>query len=305
MALSPHARGVLLMLCTGLLWSIAGVFTRHLDAAPPWEVTFWRSLFCAVAMVALIPVSRRRSPLAAVVALGPVGWLSGALWAVMFTCFMLALTQTTTANTLILTAISPLTASLFAWLLLGERVAGRTWGLVALALAGIAVMFGAELDAGGNRMAGNLIALLVPLAAGLNFTLMRRSGTHVDLAPAVLVGALLSAVATLPLALPCQASGHDLAILALLGACQLAIPCTLAVAAARYLTATEVALLGLSENVFGPLWAWLGAGEAPGGHALAGGSLVLAALVGEALGRSRRAPLRATPGPDDAPAGRR
>ena len=80
-------------------------------------------------------------------------------------------------------------------------------------------------------------------------------------------------------------------LLALLGALQLALPCALTVVAARRLSPTEVALIGLTENVFGPLWAWLGAGEVPGGHALFGGALVLAALVMQALaagsGRAR------------------
>jgi len=278
-----HRRGVILMLCAGLLWSIAGVFTRHVEQAGRWEIAYWRSFFCVIAMLAILLVQHRRNAPRVVAGLGRVGLLSGALWAVMFTCFMLALTQTTTANTLILTSISPLTASLFAWLLIGERIAARTWGLIALALGGIAIMFGGEL--GGGKLAGNFIALLVPLAAGLNFTLLRKSGARVDLIPAVLLGGTLSALATLWLALPFQASARDLAILALLGTFQLALPCSLAVAAARHLTAAEVALIGLSENLFGPLWAWLGAGETPSRQAMLGGALVLTALLIEILAR--------------------
>ena len=276
-----HRRAAALMFCAGLLWSIAGVFTRHLEQAPRWETTFWRSFFCAVAMLLILAVLHRRQAVEEVMRLGRVGLASGALWAVMFTGFMLALTQTSTANTLILTSISPLTASLFAWLLLGERVPGRTWLLIGVAFSGILVMFGGE--AGGGRMAGNLIALSVPLAAGLNFVLMRKSDARVNLIPAVLVGGLLSALATLPLAWPFLASRSDLAILALLGALQLALPCALAVVAARSLSPTEVALIGLTECVFGPLWAWLGAGEVPTAHALFGGALVLAALAAQAL----------------------
>lgn len=278
---TSHRRAVALMFCAGLLWSIAGVFTRHVERAPRWETTFWRSFFCALAMLVILAVLHRRRAVDEVLRLGGVGLASGALWAVMFTGFMLALTQTSTANTLILTSIAPLTASLFAWLLLGERVPARTWLLIGVALAGILVMFGGE--AGGGRMAGNLIALTVPLAAGLNFVLMRKTGARVNLIPAVLVGGLLSALATLPLAWPFLATPRDLALLAVLGAFQLALPCALAVVAARRLSATEVALIGLTECVFGPLWAWLGAGEVPTAHALAGGAMVLAALAAQAV----------------------
>ncbi|MBM3390352.1 MAG: DMT family transporter [Betaproteobacteria bacterium] len=281
-----HRRAVALMFCAGLLWSIAGVFTRHIEQASGWETTFWRSFFCAVAMLAILAVLHRGDSVGALRRLGGAGLASGALWAVMFTGFMLALTQTSTANTLILTSISPLTASLFAWLLLGEKVPRRTWLLIGVALAGILVMFGGE--AGGGRMAGNLIALTVPLAAGLNFVLMRKAGARVDLIPAVLVGGLLSALATLPLAWPFLASPRDLGILALLGALQLALPCALAVVAARSLSPTEVALIGLTECVFGPIWAWLGAGERPTSHALLGGMLVLGALSAQALAAGAR-----------------
>ena len=45
------------------------------------------------------------------------------------------------------------------------------------------------------------------------------------------------------------------------------------------LSAPEIALLALLEVVLGPLWAWLGAGEAPAVATLAGGALVIAALL--------------------------
>ena len=59
--------------------------------------------------------------------------------------------------------------------------------------------------------------------------------------------------------------------------------------AARHLSATEVALLALLEVVRGPLWAWLGAGEAPASSALFGGALVLSALMLNELVAARRA----------------
>ena len=53
----------------------------------------------------------------------------------------------------------------------------------------------------------------------------------------------------------------------------------LLVMASRALLAPEIALIGLLEVILGPLWAWLGAGEVPAQATLAGGAIVLAALV--------------------------
>ena len=97
--------------------------------------------------------------------------------------------------------------------------------------------------------------------------------------PAILVGALLSAFATLPLAWPLQASTHDLGLLAVLGVVQLAIPCLLVVRLSRELPAAEIALLGLLEILFGVTWAWLGAGEQPSSATLIGGMMVIGALI--------------------------
>jgi drug/metabolite transporter (DMT)-like permease len=125
----------------------------------------------------------------------------------------------------------------------------------------------------------------VPVAAAVNWTVIQhnRGARQQDMLPAVLIGALISALVTLPLSLPFAASGRDLALLALLGTVQLAIPCLLAVTVARTLPAPEISLLALLEVVFGVLWAWLGANEAPSLPVIGGGLLVLGALAGNEL----------------------
>ncbi len=37
-----HRKAVAVMIAVTLMWSIAGVVTRHLEAARSFEVTFWR-----------------------------------------------------------------------------------------------------------------------------------------------------------------------------------------------------------------------------------------------------------------------
>jgi drug/metabolite transporter (DMT)-like permease len=130
------------------------------------------------------------------------------------------------------------------------------------------------------------VALAVPIAAACNWTVVQRSRVHgerVDLVPAVLVGALLSSMAALPLAFPLQATMHDVGLLAMLGLFQLAISSVLAVVCAGVLKAPEVSLLALLKVIFGILLAWSWAGEVPGPNVLVGGLLVIAALVANEL----------------------
>ncbi len=272
------------MLLVTLLWSVAGVVTRHLEAARSFEPTFWRSAFNALALLGLLCWLRGRGPLLHSLRHGGrVLWLSGLCWSVMFTAFMLGISLTTVANVLVTMALAPLFTALAAWLVLRQRLPARTWWAVGAAGAGITWMYGDQFATGHTEhLLGTAVALAVPVAAATNWTLLQQLRHHPqppDMLPAVLVGAVLSALAMAPLAWPFQASAHDLGLLALLGTVQLAIPCLLAVAAARVLPAPEMALLALLEVIFGVLWAWWGAGEAPSAAVLGGGGLVLVALA--------------------------
>ncbi len=278
-----HGQAVALMVLVTAMWSVAGVVTRHLEAARSFEVTFWRSLFTLVSLLVILPLWQGRAVFARMPWRSRYFWLSGVCWSVMFTAFMVALTLTAVANVLITMALGPLITALFTRVVLRHPLPWRTWGAIVVAGAGIAWMYGSQLSLGApNFLLGSLVALCVPLAAGVQWTLVQKShaeGLDLDLVPSVMVGAAISTLVTLPLALPLQASLHDTALLAGLGLFQLAIPCALSVVCARVLKAPEVSLLALLEIVFGILLAWLGAGEAPQASVLLGGVLVLGALV--------------------------
>lgn len=275
-----HSRAVALMVAVALMWSIAGMVVRHLEQARSFEVTFWRSFFTMLSLLVILPAVQGRVVFTTLRRGGAALWLSGLCWSVMFTAFMVALLLMPVANVLVTMAVGPLLTALLARVFLGHRMAPRTWCAIAVAGLGIAWMYGAHMAQ--LPLAGTLVALCVPLAGAVHWTVVQHAQgqeSGVDLVPAVLIGALLSTLATLPLAWPFQASAHDLGLLALLGLVQLAIPCVLAVRCGRVLKAPEIALLSLLEVVFGILLAWVGAGERPGQAVLTGGALVIGALV--------------------------
>lgn len=278
-----RAGGVALMVAAPVLWSSAGVVTRHIQSTQPVEQVFWRSLF-AFLFVFVVLLLQRTSPWKAVRAAGLPGLISGLMWAIMFTAFLFALSLTTTANALVVMSVSPLLTALFAKLFLKDPVPVRTLVAATAAAAGIAWMFGSDLSA---HYAGMAIAFLIPVAAAINVVVLRASAAKLDLIPAVMLGGALSCLIALPFALPFSATPRDLGLLAFLGVTQLGLPCMLLVLASRALLAPEIALLGLLEVVLGPLWVWLGAGEEPGGATLVGGAIVLAALAANELAAIR------------------
>lgn len=287
-----HRRAVALMVLVTLLWSIAGVVTRHLDAARSFEVTFWRSGFNALSLAIALTLWRGAGMWRDLVRAPRVVWISAVCWSVMYTAFMVALTLTSVANVLITMALGPMVTAMFSWLFLRRRLPARTWLAIAVAGAGIVWMFAGELAQGGSLL-GSLVACAVPLAGAINLIVLQsvgeRAGEAPDMLPAVMLGAAISALATLPFALPLEASVHDLGLLALLGTVQLALPCLLMVILSRVLPAPEISLLALLEVIFGVAWAWLWAGEVPQDSVLSGGALVMAALIANEMAALRRA----------------
>lgn len=275
-----HNRAVLLMVMVTLMWSTAGVVTRHLESARSFEVTFWRAFFTVASLSLLLPWVSGKAVFRNTLRAGRSFWLSAVCWSVMFTAFMVALTLTTVGNVLVTMSMGPLLTAIIARVFIGHTIPKRTWVAAWVAGAGIVYMYATQL--GSVSLAGTLVALCVPLAGATNWTVTQHAhdqGHDVDLMPAVWAGGLISCVATLPLALPLQATGHDVLLLGFLGVFQLAVPCVLSVRCAQILKAPEISLLQLLEVIFGILLAWWGAGEEPGAAVLTGGALVIGALV--------------------------
>eukprot|EP01041_Mallomonas_annulata_P015770 gene15770-33286_t len=207
-----HSRAVLLMVVVTLMWSIAGVVTRHLEQAKSFEVTFWRSFFTVLSLLVILPLWQGRGAFARLPWRSRYFWLSGLCWSVMFTAFMVALTLTSVGNVLVTMSLGPLLTALIARIFIGHRVPLRTWVAIVVAGIGIVYMYASQLDS--VTLLGTLVALCVPIAGATNWTVTQHShdqGHDVDLMPAVWVGAVISTVVTLPLAFPLQASAHDIA----------------------------------------------------------------------------------------------
>jgi drug/metabolite transporter (DMT)-like permease len=279
---------VALMVAAPVLWSSAGVVTRHIERAEPFEQVFWRSLF-AFSFVFITLVFQRKHPWTSIRAAGLPGLVSGLMWAMMFTAFLFALSLTTTANTLVVMSVSPLLTAVFAMLFLKDPVPLRTWIAAGAAAIGIAWMFGSSLE---QHFLGMAIAFLIPMAAAINVVVLRAAAAKLDLVPAVMLGGALSCLIAMPFALPFSATPRDLALLAFLGIFQLGLPCMLLVLASRALLAPEIALLGLLEVVLGPLWVWFAVGEDPGRATLVGGAVMLGALAANELAAFRAQRLR-------------
>jgi len=284
---AARRKGVLLMIAAALCWSTGGIFVRNVATTDGFEIVFWRSLFMVAFLFATLAWWHRGAVWSKIAAVGRAGLLSGALLAATFFFFILSLMRNTAANTFVLMSTGPFFVALFGWMFLRERVPQRTWIAIAVALAGVTLMFADGLDAG--RSTGNLLALGVAIAFALNVVVLRRMHAAVDMVPAVMIAGLISIAVALPFALPLAPAARDLALLAPMGCLQLGLGCLLMTKATRHLSAGEIGLLSLIETILAPLWVWIGVGERPGALALGGAAIVLGALLANEWAGLRRA----------------
>ncbi|MEO8157212.1 MAG: DMT family transporter [Betaproteobacteria bacterium] len=283
---AEHRKGIALMVGATLCWATAGILVRNMTVTDGWKITFWRSLFMSAFMLAVLFMRYGRNLPGRIRMMGWTGAVTGALFAGMMISFILALSLTTVANTLVVGSISPFVATLCGYLFLGEKVSTSTWLAMIAAIGGIVVMFFDALASGG--WAGNLIALCIPIGFGVNIVILRKHHVSVDMMPAVLLAGIFSMLIALPFALPLPVSAADLGLLAVMGVVQLAVGLLLMLAAVRYLASAEIGLLSILEIVFGTLSVWVVIGERPSQTALVGGSMVLAALVANEVVGLRR-----------------
>jgi len=261
--------------------SLSGVLIRIVEDADGWQILFWRSATAAVVLLVFTIWRHGARAGNAFIRTGGAG--AGVVVALTgaFTAFIFAMLHTTVANVAFTVGLAPVFAAVLAWIFLREAIGWRTAVFIGLSLTGMALMFGDGALTGS--LAGNVLALTTTLFFAVAIVLLR-GGRGVDMIPAVILAALASAAVAAAIA-PSGifVSGHDLAVLSLMGAVQLALQYILFTFGIRHLPAAQAALISRLAVVLTPLWAWLGVGELPSLLTLAGGTFVLAAVVGQGL----------------------
>jgi uncharacterized membrane protein len=188
-------RGRLLVAAAAVSWSLGGLMARSVGT-DPWTTVFWRGLFCAAFLVAVTALREGRRTPRVFGGMGGTGVGMAVCFAIGSTCFIMALHRTSVANVLIIQSLSPFMAGLLGWIWMGERVAGRTWLAMGVALLGTAVMVSRyfySTPASGS-FGGDLLAYAVALTFALATVLLRRRRQVQMLPAAALAAALTSAI---------------------------------------------------------------------------------------------------------------
>jgi drug/metabolite transporter (DMT)-like permease len=286
LALSPRTRGLLLAGLGVAVISPESLLVR-LVGPDPWTIVWYRAGLAGLTLLIAWSLVQRVRPVALVRVVGWLGLTTSVLFAAQMTFFVVSITNTLVANTLVLLATAPLVAAAVSGVVARERVPPRTWFASVAALFGITVILSGSVGTGG--LVGNLAGLGAAVAFGLNLAIIRRRRA-VDLIPAMGVGGLAAAALATPFATPTTASASDLIYLGVSGMVLLPASFALITTAPRLAPAAEVGLVTLLEVVLGPLWVWWAIGESVPATAWIGGVIVISALgidawLGRDLGR--------------------
>lgn len=270
-----HGQGIALAGFGVFVLSFDALLVR-LAASPAWDVVFWRGWFMFAALGAWLlirhkPVAlpeTRRQWIAAVAIMVIYGIDTG--------LFVLSVSLTRVANTVVLLSCSPFFAAVFSRVFLGERIPLRTWVAIAAAIGGVLLVFAGSLELGTSL--GDVLALLLAVLLGASMTILR-SVPDIPRTPLVCGAGAVAGLMVWPMAEPLALAVPAYGWLALMGLLQIPLASILIMTATRYITAPEVALFLLIETVLGPLWVWMVLAEQPPPLTVVGGAAILGAIT--------------------------
>ena len=199
--------------------------------------------------------------------------------------YLMALGQTSVANTMLLYASAPFLSALLAFVLLRERIAPMTMLCMLAVFTGVGVIASGSL--GGGHLWGDFIAFLNAASAAAYYVILRKTG-----AQSLIVSAGLGYFATALLAYPFAPHASfdigQIGLVTISGAVVLAGGCALQMIGPRHLPAADVSMITMLEIVASPLLVWAVLSEAPAPLTLIGGGVILAALITHGVWRLRQ-----------------
>ncbi len=284
-------RGLLCVIAAGTLWSTVGLGIRLIENAEVWQILLYRSSSLTPFLFLVMWLRSDGKPFAQVRKAGVPAAIGGLALVAAYAGGIIALQTTSVANAMLLFASAPFFAAGLGWLVLGEAVRRATSVAILVAIFGIAIMVSEDFSPGA--LAGNLAALISALGFAV-FTVALRWGKTEEMMPAVFLSGLFAIVITGSICalrgLPFILSTNDAAIALSMGVFQVGAGLVLYTIGSRTVPSAELALLSMAEVVLGPLWVWMFLGETAGLYTLAGGTVLLAAIAGNALSGLRRKP---------------
>jgi DME family drug/metabolite transporter len=278
----------LMALTAGVLWSFGTVLARVADRSDAFQYLTWRSLGIIVIVEAWALLAGKPQSTLRAFTSGRRMMAANVALLLASIGFVYAVKTTSAANAAFLGATTPLFGVAVARVFLGERIYLRTYVAITLAFAGLAIMLLGDLHVGD--FADNVIGDLAALASAAGFAFYAaivRSAPDRDWSPVLPgYGAMMIVICsaiTIADGKTLVPPAPDIGLAILHGAVFIVGGTLVFNSASRHVPAAAMTVFAQTELVLVPVWAYLLLSERPTATTLAGGSIIVVAVVGMAI----------------------
>jgi drug/metabolite transporter (DMT)-like permease len=266
-----------MLLCV-LLWSTSGLFIKFID----WHPIVISGLRSGIAALFMLLVNGRRLFVLRDFRIRSAS--GGLLWAAALTSaatkilYVLANKLTSSANAILLHHSAPVWAAFLGWLLIGEKPVKKQWASLVLISGGLVLFFANGLR--GGSIVGDVTALAAGICFGASmvFLRMNREGSPalcLFLSHCIPVGLSIPFIAANP---PAFTYTNVLAIL-FLGLFQMGFASFLYAYSIKKIRTLDAVFIDQLEPVLSLVWVFLFIGEIPAPLSIAGGVIIIAAVL--------------------------
>lgn len=291
-----YGAGVLFVAAGAVCWSLGGALVRLTDEIDAWQIIFYRSITVLVCMCLWLGLRFGAGLFARMREAGANAVIAGIAIGTAGLAFVASLFYTTVAESIFMVGITPFLSAVLGLWILRERIPPVTWVAMAVALAGMGLIFYG--NRGGGAITGTMLAIYSAFCFSC-YAVLLRWGQKTEMSVALIWNAiyliLFSGAALLfPLGLhenpgpsAFMIGWWNLFVTVLMGAVQLTLGLILFTIGSRSVPAAQLSLIALVEPVLSPVWAWLVSGELPPVWTFIGGAVIVSAIVIQALFATR------------------
>ena len=268
--------GPLLIFFGACSLSFGGLIVKSFEGATLWQILFWRSLFFILVVCIFLVITYKKKFFNAFYNSGVPGIFGGIILSTGFCGYVFAMYNTTVANTNFIIQTQTIFLAIFGFFYLKEKISKTTLVSIILAIFGILLMVGSDLEPG--QMSGNLAAFVMPISFAILILIIRKYPS-VDMIPIQLYAGVVAMCIGFYIAGKIIISPHDIFLGFLAGFFQLGFGFILITIGARTTSSAMVGIIMLTEAVLGPFWAWLFINESSSYIVLIGGMIVISAVL--------------------------
>ena len=268
--------GPLLIFFGACSLSFGGLIVKSFEGATLWQILFWRSLFFILVVCIFLVITYKKKFFNAFYNSGVPGIFGGIILSTGFCGYVFAMYNTTVANTNFIIQTQTIFLAIFGFFYLKEKISKITLVSIVLAIFGILLMVGSDLEPG--QMSGNLAAFVMPISFAILILIIRKYPS-VDMIPIQLYAGVVAMCIGFYIAGKIIISPHDIFLGFLAGFFQLGFGFIFITIGARTTSSAMVGIIMLTEAVLGPFWAWLFINESSSYIVLIGGMIVISAVL--------------------------